>query len=449
MNLDHHVNVTIALDSLAVQRSGFGIPALLDYFPTSIFADRTRTYRSSTALAALVADGFSATGPIYLMAQALLGAGQQVTEFKVGRLATAYTQNTEIVVASSTEDAIVGVDLISPAGVEYACYHTVTSGQSLNDVAVALKAVIDGHSLDVTIAAPVSPSPTLNLVADTAGEIFYFHSLSNATINDVTADPGLATDLAAIVAEDDDWYGMLLSINSYDIVDAAATWAETQRRIYCAQSQDSDIPTSGVSDIATELKDDSRLRTYLIYSNPKNPAPLSEYPACAWMGKTFPKNAGSQTHAFKTLSGVSPSTYTPTELGYLEAKNANHYVTMAGINITRRGNMAIGATTFVDEVRLRDWLQARCQENVFQLLISNDKVPYDDSGLDLIRGAILAAYTEGARSGGLALAAFSFTALPADEQTTGDIAARIVREIKFGGLFTSAIHSVYITGNVQ
>jgi hypothetical protein len=445
--IEDHVNVTIDLNAVSVTRQNFGLPILLDYFSTSIFSERVRTYRTSTILSALVSDGFTTTSPIYRMAQAIAGASVKVREVKVGRLALAYTQDTEINVTSITEGDSVGCVIIDTDGTEYEAYHVVTAGQTWNDVAVALKAVVDALGLAITIAAPGFAD--IRLVANNPGEIFYFHTNTNCTINEKTPDPGIATDLANIQIEDDEWYGILTSINSFAVVDAVAGWVETQRKIYVAQSQDSEIVTSGTGDIGTELKDDARFRTALIYTHAPSGRPLSEYPACAWIGKTFPKDPGSQTWMFKSLSGVAASLFTATELSYLVSKNVNHYVSIAGVSVTRFGTMAISATRFIDQVRLRDWLEARIQEEVFALMASNDKLPYDDDGIDMIRGAITAVYEEGAGNSALQLTEFSFEALPADEQASGDVLARTVRDIVFGGRFTGAIHSVYITGNVQ
>lgn len=444
--IEDHVSITIDLNAVSVTRQNFGLPILLDYFPTSIFADRVRTYRATTMLSALVSDGFATTDPIYRMAQAMLGSQVKVRDVKVGRLALAYTQDTELTVTSNTEDDIVGVTITGTDGVDYEAYHTVTAAQTLNDVAVALKALIDAHALDLTIAAPGAED--LQLVADNAGDVFYFHTNTHCDVTDETPDPGIATDLAAIQVVDDEWYGMLTSINSFAVVDAVAGWVETQRKIYVAQSQDSDIVTSEITDIGTELKDDARFRTALIYSHAPNGS-LTAFPACAWVGKTFPKDPGAQTWAFKSLSGVGASTMTANEIANLVAKNVNHYVSIAGVSVTRYGNMGISSTRFIDQVRLKDWLEARIQEEVFSLMASNDRLPYDDDGIDMVRGAITAVYEEGAGNGALKLSEFSFEALPADEQASGDVLARTVRDIVFGGRFTGAIHSVYITGNVQ
>ena len=444
--LSDHVNVTITLNSVAIQRANFGTPMLVGYFPTTVFPERVRTYNSASAKTALTDDGFVTTDPIYRMAMALLGARERVEEFKVGRLALPFTQDTGFTATSSTEGDSVGFDIIDTDGTEYACYYTVGAAEDTTDVAVALKAVVDAHGLDITIATPSTAE--MRMVADSAGDVFYFHSNENGDLAAETSDPGVATDLTAISVYDSEWYALLLDHESSAITDAAAGWIETERKVYLAQSADSAIPTSDTGDIATELSDDSRLRTAIIYHQAPD-APLSEYPAVAWAGVCLPQTPGSQTWAFKTLSGVSPSTYTATEMGYLEAKICNHYLTIAGASITRYGVLAAGATEFIDELRLRDWLQATVEENVFSLLQSNLKMPYDDTGLSMIEGAIRAAYVQGARNGGLSLEDWSFTALPIDEQDAADVASRTLRDVVFGGRFTGAVHSIYIEGVME
>jgi hypothetical protein len=396
-------------------------------------------------LTALVADGFATTDPVYLMALSLLGASEKVEEFKVGRLALPYTQDMEFTTTSTTEDDVVGFDIIDTDGTEYACYYTVLSGDVAADVAAGVKAAVDAHGLAITIAVPSGAE--IQLVADNAGDLFYYHSNLNGDFLMETADPGIATDLAAISVVDDDWYCLLLDHESYAITDAAAGWIETQRKMYLAQSSDSGIPTVATDDIATELMDDSRARTALVYRHAPD-SDLSEYTAVGWAGKCLPQTPGSQTWCFKTISGSSSNVFTATEVGYLDAKNANYYMTIASSNIMRYGNVSGDNTAFVDELRLIDWLQATVEENVFAVFTSNAKVPYDDSGIALIRSAIRAAYNQGVNNGALGADDFTFDYLAIADQDAADVSARIFRGIVFGGTFTGAAHEVYITGNM-
>ena len=82
----------------------------------------------------------------------------------------------------------------------------------------------------------------------------------------------MATDLDAIVVENDDWYALLTLFNSSACVLAAAAWAESKLKIYAAQVTDSEIATvaeSIATDIADALKTAAYFRTLAMY-HPKN-----------------------------------------------------------------------------------------------------------------------------------------------------------------------------------
>lgn len=446
-SVQEHVVVTINIDSLSVEQANFGTPLLLDYFSDSIFSERVRSFSGRTILTELLALGFTAASPVYLMAQAVVSQSPKVETIKVGRLALAYTQNQEVEVTSNTEGDSVGLTIVDVDGTEYVASYTVVALDTLNDVAIALKAAIDAHGLDITIAAPGAAE--LQLVADNAGDLFYFHTTSNVTLLDDTPDPGIATDMAAIALEDDDWYGIVHALNSFAIVDALATWTETQRKIFYAQTSDSEVPTSGTGDIATELKDDARTRTAIVYHNALD-GPLSEYPAAAIPGVEFTKDPGSYTMCFKTLSGVSPNTLTEDNKAQLLDKLCNMYLRIAGVNILRWGTVSVtGTEGYLDTRRLIDWLQARIEENIFRELAGSDKLPYDDAGIDQIRAAIYEVWEQAAANDAAVLESFQFSATAAADQAEQDRIDRIIRGIQVGGIITPGVHKVYVEFNIQ
>ena len=55
---------------------------------------------------------------------------------------------------------------------------------------------------------------------------------------------------------------------------------------------------------------------------------------------------------------------------------------------------------WIDVIRFRDWLKADMQTRVFQVLKSNRKVPFTDSGIGLVEGAMERSLKEGQDIGG-------------------------------------------------
>lgn len=80
------------------------------------------------------------------------------------------------------------------------------------------------------------------------------------------ADSTLAVTLAAINNFDPDWYCLVTEYRAKADILAIAAWIQTQRKIYIATSEDSDIIDSEESsDIASSLKALSYSRTYFFY----------------------------------------------------------------------------------------------------------------------------------------------------------------------------------------
>jgi hypothetical protein len=395
----------------------------------------------------MITAGFAATDPPYLMAQALLGQSPKVQQFKIGRL-QAHVHAVELTITADTGTIAIS---ITKDGVTRE-YTQTGGGGGIPAEATALALQMNNDasgwgssgSAELTIAASVN-DVTIDAVSPANdGEIWYYGDWSNIQVLDVTLDPGIATDLAAIVLEDDDFYGVAIDVNSEPIGDALATWTETQRKICALQSQDSIIPTSDITDLAQEIFDDSRIRTWLFYTHKNS---LAEYPACGQLGKGLPKDPGSQTWAYKTISGVSPSVLTSTEIGYLKTKNATHYITIAGVNVTRFGEMASGE--WIDRTRLSDWVQARIEEAIFALLVGNDKLPYTDDTVDLVDAAIYSVYKQGAENGGFILSDYHFEAPAAADQDSADRLARLMKDITFSGTFSDAVHKFEIEGVIS
>jgi hypothetical protein len=232
-----------------------------------------------------------------------------------------------------------------------------------------------------------------DLAANVAGKWFAYNGFTaNLSTEDRTTEPGttLASDLAAVVAADKDWYALLVAdAQSKAQILAAATVVETYERIYVAHSFDSVVPTSSSTDIAQALKDASRFNTTLFYSRNGHGA----FPDAAIIGAMLPLDPGSAQWQYKALSGVPVDTLSETQTTFLDAKNATYYQTIEGLNVTLGGKVAGGE--WIDIIQSIHYLLARLREKGFATLASPPKLPYTDGGIDLfvggVRGVLLAA----------------------------------------------------------
>lgn len=436
MSISDVVQVTIQTETAGTPRAGFGVPLILS--PHTLNADRVRTYDS---LADLVADGFSTTGPEYLMATALLAQTPKPSSFKIGRLAnrpvpsirlvptaqnsTTYTVGINATSASFTSDSSATVAEIT-AGLETAIDALAVSGLVTTD---------NGTSLDLTGAAGVWFS--VGVTAEMSTRL---------QVSNLTPDPGYAADLAAIAVVDNDWYGMLNFYNSKVNVEAIATYAEANEKLFIAQTQDTAIintTESGTDDVAESLESSARMRTALIWHEAGN-----KFADAAWAGRLLPTDPGSETWHLKNLSGPTAVAMTSTQRTNGKNKNVTLYYTLGASAKTFGGKVSGGE--WIDVIRFRDWLKNGIQTEVFNVLSRNDKVPFTDAGIAAIKAAVLKVLAEGVEVGGLVEdPAPKCTAPKAADVSSGNKALRNLPDVKFDAVLAGAIHITSITGTLS
>lgn len=434
MALSDIVSISISTESAKVEQAGFGMPLILAADAPAGFTERVRFY---TDLAGLD-DDFASTTATYKMASAVFAQNPRPPTIAVGRLANKPTQKFRITptVSNSTVYEMEVNGLLAS--------YTSDSGALATEITAGLKAAIDLLAQPVTVT---DNSTNIDIVANAAGAFFTVEAYDTSLLKvaQTHADPGLATDLDAILVEDHSWYAVLHPFNSKACVTAIAGWAESNKRLFIAQTQDSDVinlalvsDTGGSETVAKAVMSD--FRTALIY-HPYTGA----FADGAWAGACLPLDPGSETWAFKTLAGVDAVSLTATQRTNALAKNANVYETVAGVNITEEGK--VSGDEYIDVIRFRDWLEARISEEVFGALARMKKVPFTDGGISVIQGIIKAQLQAAVASGGIAADPAPTVTVPrASAVSANDKAARRLTGVKFDAVLAGAIHAVSISG---
>jgi hypothetical protein len=260
--------------------------------------------------------------------------------------------------------------------------------------------------------------------------------LSTETIDDV---------LPLIKDETNDWYALVLTSRTQADQAFAAAWIETQDKILFVRSNNADIKDpADDTDICSVLSAATRERTATIAHFPAT----DDFIDAGWLGGMLPKQPGSATFAFKTVSGATPDKFTASEQAAIDAKKANHYQTVGGVNIMQPGKMASGE--WIDVIIGIDWLKARIAERIFSVLANRDKVPYTDAGAATLENEIRAQLTEGVKVGLLAAdPAFTVTVPKVSTISVNDRASRVFPSITFEATLAGAIHKTTIQGTVS
>lgn len=489
MSADSVVQITISRETSVVSRPGFGVPMLCAYHTK--WPERARVY---SGVDALVTDGFAITDPVYLMASALMAQEPKVQSFVVGRRALPPTQIVECAPiahdttkytvkinatpyeftsdASATVQEIVeglaaavnasawqathnyaiGDHVANDTGKVYVCRDAGESAGSGGPTGVAV-GIIDGGCIwdylgPVQAVTASEDNATLTLTADVAGTLFTlelgedYQPADLWAREDVTTDPGIASDLAAIFLENANWYGLQLDSQSKAEIVAAASWVESNKRLFIPSSADTACGTTATDDVMSTLKTASRLRTAVIY-HPKT----HQYAGVAWMGEEFPKDPGKSIFKFKTLSGVDVVGLNDTQIANIKAKNGNYYAVVGGHNWTMSGITPAGE--WIDVIRDLDWFEANLKADVLDLLGNVDKLPYDDGGITAMQSLVQKRVDETADVGIFRKdPAPVVTAPKLMDVAVSDRAGRILPDIDFVAYLAGAIQENHIDGVV-
>ncbi|SRR5258707_503519 len=424
------VNITITAQTAQALQAGFGNPLIL--VPHNKYTDRIRTYVNP---ADLLTDGWLVTDAVYKAAVALTSQNPRPPSFQVGRQALFPTQRF-VLVPTVTDSTLYSVTVDG-----LVANFTSGVGTTATLICAGLKTAIDALSLAITTTA----TTTLTITATVAGD---FHSVQVADvtrlqINQNHADPGVATDLAAIALVDNSWYCILHTHNSDAVVSALAAYAEANFKIYVGQTQSSDILGSGTADIASTLKTALYTRTATLY-HPKTDA----FADMGWAGNVLPNPAGSETWAYKSLAGVPTVVLTANQRTNALGKNANVYETLAGLNITEFGKVSSGS--YLDITRGKDWLQSRMQTRIFSKLSQLVKIPFTDQGIAIVEAEIRAQLKEGIDQSFLAANPAPTVTVPlAASVSAANKQARLLPNVTFQAVLAGAIHTVTINGVVS
>jgi hypothetical protein len=443
MSLTDFANVVISTSGPALSQVGFGTLLCAGYHTHWGAQERSRTY---TDLSGLVTDGFASNDPIYKMVQRAFQQSPRPTQVKVGKCSLPFTQIVKFGVVAAANNTIYGFTakrVIAGVTTSADIVYTSDGTATVAEIVAGLAAAVEASTLAAPLAAVTADTNTTCQITDTVpGTITYYSNWTpNLTFSDVTTDPGIATDLAAIRAYDSDWYGCAVDLNTKTIVQAASAYIETLDAMFGANCSDSAaFDSASTTDIGYILKGLTTARTILGFDLNDTEG----YMGVAMLAERFPHDPGQDgaggTFHGKSLAGVSADALTPTQKTNLRAKNYVVYITTASRNHTLDGKVAGGE--FADKIRGLDWFRIRCEERIATAILNNDKIPYTDRGITVLLGEVLAQGRTAELVELFTPGSFVASAPANASVSTADRNARKLTGIKFSAQLAGAIHLV-------
>ena len=447
--LDQIVSVAISLNTTAIAEQSFS--DMLIVGPHVLGVGRSMVIEDSDEL---LDAGMLPTDPIYLAARDALSQIPTVNRLFIGRQQVTSTVLT--VAASPVQGQIytATIGYRDNVGVSQSITASYTAGVSPTPTTVAagLVSAINATAVPVTAA---NTAGVITLTADVLTDPFSLAFTGNMALTQPTTAEAPAVSLAAIQAENNDWYGVIMASRVQADILAAAAWVEANEKLQgTASANPQDYDPANTTGLLYQLFQNQYFRTYAFYHQ----LAATQYPDAAIMAKMFTFYPGSETWSLKRLGGIAFDTLSAGQSLAVRNKNGNTFEQFRNFALTRDGKVAAGE--WIDVIRFRDWLAEQIKVNVVSSMINADgKVPYTDAGIRIIVAAMRQALDLGVARGGIApeevdpdddrvIPSYTVSVPASANIAFNDKANRVLNDVKFTARLAGAIHAVNIKGSL-
>lgn len=304
-----------------------------------------------------------------------------------------------------------------------------------------------GVNTATPVAGAKSPALAFTVTGTNAGDWFSIEvpDVSQFNIALTHADPGVATDLAAIILSQPDWYTLSTAYNSDAYALAAAAAIQSGKgRVYLPLIQNTaDIQTAsnGTNGTGDKINAASYDRTHAIYM----PNPADFYDG-ALLGRVLPIDPGGETWADKHVIGPAVAPLTDTHRANLIARNMNSYELVAGQGVSFDGR--VGGGEFLDNIRFLDWFRDDAQKRIFGIKINSNKIALSNPDITKVGTQLKASLAEGVRRGGFLDGSTAVVLPDQDVISDADRASRTLNGVTFTAKLAQAAHRINVLGNV-
>lgn len=239
------------------------------------------------------------------------------------------------------------------------------------------------------------------------------------------------------------------TLTTADAYQTMSNYIEIKKRCFFVDGTKADKDTVTDSEKLTK-KYDANDRTIFFASGTDTDE--AEYGIGALIGQLANQLVGSITWKFKTLNGVKPTDFTASQVNRLHKNGIFTYVSKAGIEQTSEGITVSGE--FIDAIHGDDWVKAKMEAELQNLLSTSKKVAYDTAGIAQIAAVANQVLTQ-ATSNGIILwkedgSAGEFTVHTVSRNDTDvqDVVAREYKGMDFTYRRSGAIHTIVVHGTV-
>lgn len=235
----------------------------------------------------------------------------------------------------------------------------------------------------------------------------------------------------------------------YYVLTTSADVEEQKALVEAIDLQGAKVAILRVNDIVDleTLEESGVKRAYVLYTDD-----VTRYIDGEFIGVYAADEAGSSTAKFKQFFDVRPVNVTPTEQARLKLANGSTYIEKFGEAQTTDSKTLGGE--HLDVIVGNDWVIANIEQRVQGLFLRNKKIPYEQSGANLVGSEVETVLLQGARQDIVAEDAVGkpiYTVIipDVDAMTEAQRASRKLTGVKFTFRLAGAIQEAVIKGQVN
>lgn len=245
-----------------------------------------------------------------------------------------------------------------------------------------------------------------------------------------TAEVGVTEALNEVFENNNDWFFITSTDNDVETVKAISEFAQVQNKVYAV--------TINEYEDAEALFGEVYDNTFVMYHDDVNSF------AAEGLAVIMSYNIGGKTAKFKTIQGVKAANVSLTQVNELQANNIFTYFEKLGVLQTSEGTMMSGE--YIDVVLGEYWIRFRMEETLQRLAIVNDKIPYTNTGIGMLVGAVEEVLSAAVRQGIVEGGQYRIQYVPREQISSNDVALRKYDHINWIAMLQGAIHSGLISG---
>ena len=397
------VEVAISIASPATGADAFGIPMILT--DVTAWPDRVKSFTSADAV---LEEGAELTDTVYLAVKDMFNQtskdGKSINLVKVGKKktdangtatvtfdadATGGTFTLSVALADGTAETTAGIAYDALASAVETAIEALTAVTSCT---VTLLGTNPGDTEGFTVEFDGADATTDLRV--TAVDVSSLTSVTTGTIDQSVYGSTTETWVEAynaVKAEDNVFINLLPTTKTKADILALAAAIESDVVLGWFITADADVLAGTAGNVAETLKGLGYTKSILMYTGDSN-----NYLNCGWVGAITPDFIGGINTCYYEITGIDTDTFTSSQLVTLAGNNVNRFETVSSKNIIPGTTAGSEGNTgginvsgqYIDYVWAKLYLETVLQNALFDLLVDSKKIPFTNSGLDLIEATM-------------------------------------------------------------